>query len=549
MIFQPFAPIACDSYKLGHHMMYPAGTTQVYSNFTPRSTKHSPIPTEYDDGKIVVFGTQFVLTELHNLWNNTFFSQPWETIEPKLSSIVAPFVGDTGFNQGLSNFADLHKLGYLPLLFKALPEGTVVDTKIPVFTVTNTHPDFFWLVGYIETYLSQQAWKMSTVATISRTYRRILSKYADQTGGSPEFIDFQAHDFSARGLSGTYDNAMVGAAHLTSFKGTDSLLGVQLINEYYNGQSTFVGASVPATEHSVMTALSVDGELDMFRNLLHTYNKGIVSIVADSYDFWKVITEFTSILRDDILNRKPDSLGMSKVVFRPDSGDPVDIICGTAIPFNDFSNMEQYFHNTLSENGVAYAVIKENFYKVVKIRGKNGYRITKDPVQNPTPEMKGAVECLYESFGGSINSKGYKQLSDRVGLIYGDSITMTRADTILSRLATKGFASDNIVFGVGSYSYQMLTRDTFGYAMKSTYQERNKVGYEIYKDPATDSGIKKSARGLLRVDVADNNYTLTDQVSLEQESGGALQVIYQDGNFYNQTNIEVIRSNLVNSYD
>lgn len=550
MTFQPFAPAACDSYKLGHMVMYPEGTTQVYSNFTPRSTKHSPIPKQYDDGKIVVFGAQFVLTDMINMWNDTFFSQSWSTIEPKLQSIVAPFVGDCGFDQGMTNFKALHDLGYLPLRFKALPEGSVVDAKIPVLTVTNTIDEFYWLVGYVETYLSQQLWKMSTIATISRTYRRMMTKYAEQTGGSPEFIDFQVHDFSARGLSGSQDNAMVGAAHLTSFKGTDSLLGVQLINEYYQGASTFVGASVPATEHSVMTAQSVEGELDMFRNLLRTYDRGIVSIVSDSYDFWKVITEFTLKLRDEILARKPDSLGMSKVVFRPDSGDPADILCGTALPLDLVLIDSSLFFRNIGDKKVF--VTDEGKYVELEAVSKTyggswRYKRTYLADEDVTPEMKGAVQCLYESFGGTVNDKGFKQLSDRVGLIYGDSITMKRADNILSRLAAKGFASDNVVFGVGSYSYQFLTRDTFGFAMKSTYQTRNGVGYEIFKDPITDSGIKKSAKGLLRVEQTSEGYVLLDQQSPEQENQGALEVVMENGKLVNSVSIDTIRNRILSS--
>lgn len=545
--FKPKAYIATDSYKLGHMVQYPKGTNLVYSNFTPRSTKHSPIPTDYDDGKIVVFGTQAVIQEMVALWEETFFSQPWDAVEPDLARIVAPFVGDTGFSVGLDNFHQLHKLGYLPLLIKSLPEGTVVTPKVPTFTIQNTLPAFYWLVGYLETYLSQQLWKMSTVATIARAYRRIGSHYADLTGSAKEFIDFQFHDFSARGLSGSIDNAMVGAAHLTSFKGTDSLLGTQYLEHFYNGKDTFLGASVPASEHSVMTSSLVEGELDTFERLLDQYPTGIVSIVSDSYDFWKVMTEFTVALKDKILARQPDSLGMAKVVFRPDSGDPVDIICGTAIPFPSKDLFSKYIISQGNEGITQYAVIDGKYYSGIRIRGKEYFEaeiqeLSSDQV---TPAMKGAAECLWEVFGGTTNDKGYRTLNQAVGLIYGDSITLARADTMLSRLADKGFAADNIVLGLGSYSYQMNSRDTFGYAMKSTYQEVNSTGTNIFKDPITDDGTKRSATGLLRVESTPEGYVLHDKQTLAQEATGALQVIYQDGNLFNQTTIEQIRSNLL----
>lgn len=548
MSFKPIAALAIDSYKLGHHNMYPEGTTKSFANFTPRSDKHSPIPKKYRDGKVVVFGHQFVLHELESLWNETFFSRPWNVVAEEIIDYVSPFVGDMGFEKGLANFKELHEIGYLPLEIKSIEEGSVVEIKTPVLTITNTLPGFYWLVGYIETFMSQEMWKMSTVATIARAYRKILTKYADETGGSKEFIPFQAHDFSARGLSGYYDNAQVGAAHLTSFMGTDSLLGVQLLKEYYNGNEIFIGASVPASEHSVMTAMADVGEFEQFQSLLAKYPKGIVSIVSDSYDFWKVITTFTVRLREQILAREFDSLGLSKVVFRPDSGDPADILCGTAYAIKSMDSVVEMLHKKHGNDilGKSIIVVKDGTYtKCTAARGRDSWVIVTEAIAEPTPEMKGAVQCLYEVFGGTINDLGYTHLCNRVGLIYGDSITMKRADEILSRLKDKGFASDCVVFGIGSYSYQFLTRDTFGYAMKSTYQECNGVSIEIFKDPKTDDGIKKSAKGLLRVEKVDGHFVTYDQQTWLQESQGELKTIFKDGNFMNRATLVSIRENLL----
>jgi nicotinamide phosphoribosyltransferase len=469
MSFKPFAPTACDAYKLHHHKMLDLDTTTVYSNGTPRSTKHSPIPSEYDDGKVVVFGMTFVLNEMVALWNETFFSVPWEEVEPSLREVVTPFVGDAGFEEGVANFKDLHDLGFLPLHFKALPEGVVVPVKVPVFTVRNSLDRFYWLVGYIETYLSQQFWKMSTVATISRAYYKIISDFARQTGITVpntfelnDFTRYQGHDFSARGLSGVYDNAMVGAAHLTSFLGTDSLVASQLIREFYNDPNTLIATSVPATEHSIMTSKGVEGELGLFRDLIKTYDSGVLAIVSDSYDFWKVMTEFTVALKEEILARNYNSLGLSKVVFRPDSGDPADTICGTAIPLAstaDISNITNYTFDMARPNNMlatvqnfVVSVENDSCYYDVTCRlnsNRSGYFVSRYESIEPTPEMKGAIECLYDVFGGTTNELGYKELCDRVGLIYGDSITLDRADDILSRLKAKGFASNSLVLGVG----------------------------------------------------------------------------------------------------
>lgn len=412
-MFKQTALTSVDSYKLAHGEMFPDGTTLVYSNFTPRSDHYFNVPTEYKDKKVVWFGMQAFLQEMHKVWQETFFNLPWEEVENEFKSFVVPFAGPNGFN--MDRVRALHDLGYLPLQFKALPEASLVPIGVPVMTVVNTHPDFFWLPNYMETWLSAELWKSTTSATTARVYRKICEKYAESTGGAKEFIDIQCHDFSLRGMSGIHDGARSGAGHLLSFIGTDNLPAVKLVNDSYFGKETFVGTSVPASEHSVTTASILsrgngatnESETEFFRRMVtEVYPKGIVSLVSDSFDFWSVITKTALELKEEILNREVDSMGLAKVVFRPDSGDPIKIICGDLDA----------------------------------------------PVDSP--EYKGAVECLWDIFGGTTNELGFCTLNQRVGLIYGDSITPERAEEILKQLQAKGFASDNIVFGVGSGTYQ-----------------------------------------------------------------------------------------------
>ena len=484
-----------DSYKLGHGEMYPEGTTKVYSNFTPRSMSHFNVPERHKaDKKIVWFGLQGFLHELNAVWRETFFDLPEDEVCSEFLELVAPFVGPNGFN--IERVRELHRIGYLPLEIKSLPEGVRVPIGVPVLTVTNTVPSAFWLPNFLETWLSTELWKSSTSATMARVYRKIIDEYADLTGGSKEFVAWQGHDFSMRGMSGIADGAKSGAGHLLSFLGTDVLSAVKYVNDYYNGKSTFVGGSVPASEHSVMSSSSRDAELDTYRYILSKYPSGVVSLVSDTYDFFQVITTYATILKDDILNRTPDSLGLAKVVFRPDSGDPVSIITG-------------------------------------------------DPsAPVGSPEYKGAVECLAEIFGTTTNDKGYKTLNPRVGLIYGDSITVERCEAILVRLAAKGYASDNIVFGIGSYTYQYATRDSLGFAMKATHRVTNGEGVAIFKDPKTDSGTKKSARGLLCVHRSpmSGDYVLVDGVTEEAERVGELKTVYLDGEVLVNDSFEAIRA-------
>lgn len=485
---------AIDFYKADHRRQYPEGTEYVYANFTPRSSRLAKMLPDFDD-KVVFFGLQgFVKHFLIESWNEGFFKQPKDKVVAAYKRRMDNSLGEGAVP--VDHIAALHDLGYLPLRIKALPEGSRVNMRVPVLTVVNTDPNFFWLTNYIETVLSAELWKTCTTASIAYEYKRLLNQYAEKTGAPLDFVALQGHDFSSRGMSGIYDAAQSSVGHLTSFIGTDSVSSIDYAEEYY-GATGVVGVSVPATEHSVMCMGSEDNELETFRRLIcDLYPSGIVSIVSDTWDFWRVITEFTVALKTEILNRKPNALGLAKMVLRPDSGDPVKIICG-------------------------------------------------DPDAEPnSPAFKGAVECLWEIFGGTETEKGFKMLHERVGLIYGDSITLARAQAILEGLTAKGFASSNIVFGIGSYTYNFLTRDTFGFAVKATWGQVNGTGRELFKDPITDSGVKKSAKGLLRVEQTADGFVLHDQQTAEQERGGALAVVFENGKLNNECTFDEVRARL-----
>ena len=564
--FKQTALSSCDSYKLGHADQYPEGTTKVYSNFTPRANAYFNAPKEYKENNFIWFGLQAWLMELNSVFQETFFDKYRAEVVNEAKELYFPFVGPKGFDT--SRIEALWELGYLPLSIKALPEGTKVPIGTPVLTITNTHPNFAWLPNFLETWISSELWKMSTSANTAYVYKKIITKYAELTGGSKEFIQWQAHDFSVRGMSGIVDAAKSGAGHLLFSTGTDNLPAVKLVNDCYGGKNTFVGGSVPATEHSVMCAGGKENEVETFRRLIKTYPNGIVSIVSDSWDFWNVITNTAVELKQEILNRGTDEFGNSKVVFRPDSGDPVEIICGKYIPeckvlFLDCHVVLAYCvaevvealfgcEATHGEHGASEVIdlVKWNsklYRYTVEIDWNrhdkryyytDGSRCTKLAEVELTPEEKGAVECLAETFGTTTNEKGYKTLNSKVGLIYGDSITFDRADKILRRLAAKGFASDNVVFGVGSFTYQYQTRDTFGLAMKATYVEIDGVGQAIFKEPKTDSGTKKSARGLLMV---DENLQLHMDVTPDVEKQGMLREVYRDGKILVLEEFDVIR--------
>jgi nicotinamide phosphoribosyltransferase len=478
-----------DGYKTGHHQQYPKGTTLVYSNFTPRSNKYAPKGCD----QLVSFGQQMVVKQIHEAFDKDFFSRPKDEVCGEMKRELSMYL-NTDYD--VSHFEALHDLGYLPIVVKSIEEGSLVPMRVPVLTIYNTHPDFYWITNYLETIISNLLWKPMTSATIAHTYRKVLTEWQEKTDAERAwFIDWQGHDFSMRGLDSIDATISSGLGHLTSFSGSDSLPAIFGARKFYNEEG-FVAGSVNATEHSVMCAGSKEDEVGTFRNLMETYPTGILSIVSDTWDLWKVCTEHIVTLKEEILARD------GKVVIRPDSGDPVDIICGKVFPLG----------TTLSGSQIS--------------------------------ESKGVIELLWDVFGGTINEQGYKVLDSHIGAIYGDSITIERANEICTRLEAKGFASTNIVLGVGSFTYQFNTRDTFGFAMKATYVEVNGEGREIFKDPITDDGVKKSAKGLLRVAGDETCMLLEDQCTWEHEATGKLKTIYLNGQFENQTTLTAIRARL-----
>lgn len=485
-----------DGYKTGHHQQYPKGTNRVYSNWTPRGNRYAPRGCD----KVVSFGQQMIMRWLVDEFETNFFSQPKAKVCGEMKTELSMYL-NTDYD--VSHFEALHDLGYLPLEVKSLPEGVEVPLRIPMLTVENTG-NFGWVTNFLETILSNMLWQPMTSATIALLYKRILTEGAKETDkDSIPFVDFQGHDFSMRGMGGFMSTILSGLGHATSFSGSDSLPIIAGARQFYD-EKGFVVGSVNATEHSVMCAGTKGDEIGTFRRLMDTYPTGILSIVSDTWDLWTVVTEYLPTLKDEIMSRD------GKIVIRPDSGDPVDILCG-------YNSITQY---EMDEKHITVA---------------DGH-----------PSNKGLIELLWDTFGGTTNDQGYKVLDQHIGAIYGDSITPERAKQIISRLKAKGFASTNIVLGIGSYTYQYNTRDTFGFAMKATYVEVEGEGREIFKDPITDDGLKKSAKGLLYVQKNDfdGEYELHDMVSRETEQKGELKTIFKDGKFYNQTTLTEIRERL-----
>jgi nicotinamide phosphoribosyltransferase len=496
------ASLLCDFYKVSHREQYPDKTKKVFSTWIPRSNKYFP----QAKGAVAAGFQPLVKKYLIGYFNEHFFKRPKEEVVFEYQRVIYFTLINPGNVQGVadplfeasqvdaSHIEALHDLGYLPIRIRAVKEGTLVPFRVPTLVIENTKDEFYWVTNYLETIMSNELWLPSTSATIAYTYRQILDYYAMKTTGSTAGVEFQAHDFSMRGMASFDASPASGAGHLFSFVGTDTIPAINYLEEYYgaNIEKELVATSIPATEHSVMCAHGQTDEFELFKWLMtEKYPSGFFSVVSDTWDFWKVVGEYLPALKEEILGRD------GRVVIRPDSGDPIKILCG-------------------------------------------------DPESDDELVRKGLIEALYDIIGGTVNELGYKVLDPHIGAIYGDSITIERAQAICELLAQKGFASTNVVFGIGSYTYQMKSRDTLGYAMKATLAEVGDEERFLLKDPKTDDGTKKSLTGYCAVVRVGGEITVVDNLSkASYEANFAnidmLEVIFEDGEIKREQSLTNVR--------
>lgn len=554
MLNQESPILFADFYKPSHISMYDKRSEIVQDNMTPRNAKHFIHFTD-NDQRVMFAGIQgFIKWFLIDMFNNNFFNLPKE-------EAVADYreVCDSSIGIGMVEtwgFEALHDLGYLPLEIRALPEGTLSPVQVPMFTIQNTHPDFYWLPNFLESVISAETWKTITTATTFWQYRKLSEAWAAETCDNKDHIAFQNHCFAYRGESGTHDAAQSEFGQLINSMGTDTIPAILYARRYYNMKGKFVAGSIPASEHSVATTnigfivarlqgenpeLSVDdarflAEVEFLcRYITEIFPKGFVSYVADSYDFWAIITSAAKILKKEIMERD------GRVVFRPDSGIPEHIIAGYRCA-GDFDNDQDAINAAI--NDAKSEVVRINgLYHHAEWNEDTEVMYLRPDYDLKEHEVKGAIQCLWEIFGGEVNSKGYKVLDTHVGLIYGDSITVARAKDIFERLKDRGFASSNIVFGVGSYTTQYTTRDSLGMAVKATGAVIDGQQIMVVKEPKTDLG-KKSAKGFLKV--VRNMFgqlELVDNCQLEdvQSDDNELRRVFYNGKLIIDEDLTTIR--------
>ena len=541
------ASLAKDIYKEFHPYAYHPDVVEVYANYINRSGKLTNIPMDINLGGVVNIGAQrFCMDFLIGEFGSTFFNVPEDEAIEQHSRVIRSMLGKE-FND--TRLRQLHQLGYLPLRLKTIAEGTIVPYGVATITVVSTKKGFQWLTNSIETVMSCEVSGISTSCTTATAYMKVFYEYAEKTGFPLEAVPFQGHDFSMRGMIFGRQGAYIsGLGHIASgLVGTDTIGSVVLAERFYgaNLDTDLVGASVDATEHSVTCSWIEEGEEAFVEYLMTEASpEGILSIVADTWDFENFVVNILPRLKDAIMARK------GTVVIRPDTGCPVKVLTGYKVTggFDHFGRTSSY---AVSDNealqaglvkALAYAVEHDleaiDYFGV--IYDQEGKQLTKF-------EVDGLIQTLWDIFGGTYtvgsDGKEYKMLDEHIGAIYGDSITLARQRLILQRLMDKGFNS-KVVLGIGSYTYQYVTRDTHGSAVKATSMIKEDRRVAIFKAPK-GYDFKKSARGLLYVGRREDGTIYQEEdVTVEREQEGLLETIFLDGQMVKTTTLQEIRERI-----
>ncbi|XP_052439793.1 nicotinamide phosphoribosyltransferase [Carassius gibelio] len=467
--------LATDSYKVTHYKQYPPNTSKVYSYFECRETKTEPTKlrkVKYD--KTVFYGLQYILQRY--LKGQVVTKEKIQ----EAKEVYREHFQDDVFNEKGWNYILEKYNGHLPIEIKAVPEGSVIPRGNVLFTVENTDPECYWLTNWVETILVQ-SWYPITVATNSREQKKILAKYLMETSGSLEGLEYKLHDFGYRGVS-SQETAGIGAsAHLVNFKGTDTVAGICVIKKYYGTKDPVPGFSVPAAEHSTITAWGKDHEKDAFEHIIKQFPSVPVSIVSDSYDIYNACEKiWGEDLRGLIEMRSADA----PLVVRPDSGNPLDTVL-----------------------------------KVLEILGRKFH-----PVEN---------------------SKGYKVLPPYIRVIQGDGVDINTLQEIVEGMKKHRWSIENISFGSGGALLQKVTRDLLNCSFKCSYVVTNGLGVNVFKDPVADHNKRsKKGRLSLHRTPSGNFVTLEEgKGDLEEYGEDLLHTVFRNGKIVKKYTFDEVRDN------
>lgn len=457
--------LLADAYKYSHHKLYIPGTTKIYSYLESRGGMFN---------ETIFYGLQYILKEY--LQGQAFTKENIDEAEEVLNGVF----GRQGIfkRENFSYILDKYD-GRLPIRIKAVPEGSAVPVKNVMMTIENTDPKSFWITNFLETLL-MQVWYPSTVATLSREIRKIVTHYFELTADdtSKASIDFVLNDFGFRGVSSVESAGLGGSAHLINFSGSDTVYASTFAKKYYNAKRIY-GMSVPATEHSIMTLKGLEGEGEIFSHVLNAYPDGVLACVSDSYDIFNAVGElWGKQFKSNIMKRS------GVLVIRPDSGDPVQTL--------------------------------------LKV-----------------------FEILFDRFGFTTNSKGYRVLPTQVRVIQGDGVDYNAIQLIYQTLTANGISAENLLLGMGGALLQKVNRDTQKFALKCSYAKVNGEVVNVKKSPIemNEKGelvksFKTSKAGKLKlIRTSDGLKTVSDIENGED----VLETIFENGEIKKTYTFEEVR--------
>lgn len=419
-----------DSYKLSHYKQYPPKTTRIYSYFESRGGKWP---------ETTFFGLQAILMKY--MAGRILYRSHITDAEKLLDLHMGPGL----FNKaGWEHILTAHG-GYLPLHIRSVAEGASVPVSNVLFTVENTCDQCYWVTNYFETLLSQ-VWYPTTVATLSREAKKIILRYLERSG-TPEQIDYKLHDFGYRGVSSVDSAGLGGLAHLVNFKGTDTLAALDDGRKYY--AEPCAGHSIPASEHSTITAWGMEHELAAFKNMLDQYPTGLVACVSDSYNIHQACEQLWGTdLRAQVLSRD------GTLVVRPDSGYPPQ---------------------------VSVEVIEVLGQRFGFTHNAKGYKVL-DP----------HVRVIYGDLGPT---------------------NLDMIEEVCHQLQFQGWSMDNLAFGMGGGLLQNVNRDTQKFKLACSAATINGEEVEVWKDPIGDPGKRSKRGRLSLVNGPAGIHTIRENGS------------------------------------
>lgn len=588
MIFNVPADSLTDSYKVGmsqlHSLTVFDMTVEIlnsYSNFTPRKNAFMDF-CELSDEHIVVYGTRESFQVLTDIWSDTFFREDKEKVMKRLTRRTRNHFGSIDEHaKFLNDMSKLHDLGFLPIEVRSIDEGVRYPIGLPVFIVKSTVDGFGWLVNFIETVTSGLIWPMINTATKVEQFYLQAEHYGNLSAPKEivdQWLPVCVHEFGMRGYRGPQDQIRTSSAHSLFSLGSDTQAVIDFFEHYYNSDSDVnpIALSVRASEHADISRMlslfryianksKAEGKLllpfegrqvevqDVLDNtelyVLEYFllnSTGILSYVADTENYYRLICEYAAQLKDVIKARKARADGQpAKLVIRPDSSrrTPLTVICGYRIYSINHMNSMGY------EDDVCFVDECSDEY-FLKNKDGSTTRISKE-------EAEGSLISLWNTFGGTeLETKAglMKFIDPMVGLIYGEAISQSHQKEIYERMIEMGFSVTNLLIGKGSYaSLENSTRDLFSMSYKQTFSEAlidgDRVNLEQIKTPMGDKS-KRSAKGLLSVEYCDTHFgggdgkptfILNQGVTEEQAEKGCLTLLLRDGIFYKEQSLQDIK--------